>query len=82
MTLTAELQKPEIRYLTRPPQVCPKPNCGNTVFARHTDGWQCLNCMKIIYRKQLVIEPDNDHIVREGSHRGSKYCFVESSLSI
>ena len=82
MTLTAELQKPEIRYLTRPPQVCPKPNCGSTVFVRHTDGWQCLNCMKIIYRKQLVIEPDNDNIVREGSHRGSKYCFVEPSLSI
>lgn len=80
MTLAAELQKPAIRYLTRPPEVCPKPNCGNTVFVRDTDGWQCLNCMKIIYRKQLVIEPDD--IVREGSHRGSKYCFVEPSLSI
>lgn len=34
------------------PEVCTKPNCGGTRFTRHEDGWQCLNCFKIIYVKQ------------------------------
>jgi hypothetical protein len=32
------------------PNVCPKPGCGGTVFIPHEDGWQCFNCMKIIYK--------------------------------
>ena len=31
------------------PEVFPKPNCGGVKFIRHEDGWQCLNCYKIIY---------------------------------
>ena len=34
------------------PEVCPKPNCGGTKFIKHEDGYQCLNCFKIIYVKQ------------------------------
>ena len=40
------------------PEVCPKPGCGGTKFIRHEDGWQCLNCFKIIYIKQ---GSDNRH---------------------
>ena len=39
----------------KPPSVCPKANCGGTSFIPHEDGWQCFNCMKIIYKvKQSV----------------------------
>ena len=34
----------------KPPSVCPKANCGSTFFIPHEDGWQCFNCMKIIYK--------------------------------
>ena len=34
---------------TEPPLLCPKPNCGGTLFIPHEDGWQCFNCMKITY---------------------------------
>jgi len=34
----------------KPPSVCPRPGCGGTVYIPHEEGWQCLNCMKIIYR--------------------------------
>jgi len=34
------------------PTVCPKPDCGGLVFIAHEDGWQCFNCMKIIYAEQ------------------------------
>ena len=33
-----------------PPAVCPKANCGGTVLIPHEDGWQCFNCMKIVYK--------------------------------
>ena len=36
--------------LTNPPLVCPKPGCGASFFIPHEDGWQCWNCMAIIYR--------------------------------
>ena len=40
------------------PSVCPKANCGSTVFIPHEDGWQCFNCMKIIYKAtQSVTNP-------------------------
>ena len=31
------------------PMVCPKPDCGGIKFIKHEDGYQCLNCFKIIY---------------------------------
>jgi ribosomal protein S27AE len=42
-----KLLKPEL--VKEAPSVCTKPGCGGTVFIPHQDGWQCLNCMKIIY---------------------------------
>lgn len=32
------------------PHLCTKSGCGGTVFITHEDGWQCFNCMKIIYK--------------------------------
>jgi hypothetical protein len=32
------------------PSMCTKPGCSGTVFIPHEDGWQCFNCMKIIYQ--------------------------------
>ena len=40
------------------PVVCPKPNCSCNKFIKHEDGYQCLNCFKIIYVKQ---NRDNGH---------------------
>lgn len=34
----------------KPPEVCPKEECNGTFFIPHEDGWQCFNCMKIIYK--------------------------------
>ena len=31
------------------PEICPKPDCNGTRFIKHEDGYQCLNCFKIIY---------------------------------
>jgi hypothetical protein len=45
----------EPRYATSPPRVCSKPGCQGTLFIPHDDGWQCWNCMKIIYRDQSVL---------------------------
>ena len=33
------------------PEKCPKSGCGGTRFIKHEDGYQCLNCFKIIYVK-------------------------------
>ena len=32
------------------PSVCIKPGCRGRVFIPHEEGWQCFNCMKIIYK--------------------------------
>jgi len=32
------------------PSYCTKPGCRGSVFIHHDDGWQCFNCMKIVYR--------------------------------
>jgi len=40
----------EPKLYENPPSDCPKSNCGRTVFIPHEDGWQCLNCMKIVYK--------------------------------
>jgi len=42
-------------HLSRPPSICPKPNCGGSYFVPHEEGWQCWNCMKIIYRDQPLL---------------------------
>ena len=47
----------EVR-INRPPEVCTKPHCEGIVFLRHEDGWQCLNCMKIIYSSQPILDSD------------------------
>ena len=40
----------EPKLYNQSPSVCTKPGCGGTVFILHEDGWQCFNCMKIIYK--------------------------------
>jgi hypothetical protein len=48
----------EPKLYGKPPLVCPKANCESTVFIPHEDGWQCFNCMKIIYKaNQSVTNP-------------------------
>jgi len=43
-----QLLEPDL--FTQPPRVCPKPGCGGTFFISHEEGWQCFNCMKILYK--------------------------------
>jgi hypothetical protein len=52
---------------TRPPEICPKPFCHGTTFIIHEEGWQCLNCMKVIYRYKKVV--DHERLESSGSHR-------------
>ena len=40
----------EPKLYTQEPFVCTKPGCGGALFIKHEDGWQCLNCMKIMYK--------------------------------
>ncbi len=40
----------EPKLYNEAPQVCIKPGCGCTIFIPHEDGWQCFNCMKIMYK--------------------------------
>jgi ribosomal protein S27AE len=48
----------EPKLYERPPSVCPKTDCGGTYFIPHEDGWQCFNCMKIIYKgNKSVTDP-------------------------
>ena len=46
--MTGKLLEPKLYEET--PAVCTKPGCGGMVFIPHEDGWQCFNCMKIIYK--------------------------------
>jgi ribosomal protein S27AE len=46
--VTEKLAEPDL--FTQPPRVCPKPGCGGTFFISHEEGWQCFNCMKILYK--------------------------------
>ncbi len=46
--MSGKILKPKL-YNEAPPG-CTKLGCGGTVFIPHEDGWQCFNCMKIIYR--------------------------------
>jgi len=45
------------------PEVCPKPGCNGTKFTKHEDGYQCLNCFKIIYVKSKVVRKRNRQLV-------------------
>ena len=40
----------EPKLYNQAPSVCTKPGCGSKEFIPHEDGWQCFNCMKIIYK--------------------------------
>lgn len=55
------------------PSSCSKPNCNGNHFIRHEDGWQCLNCMKIIYRHPPLPYIHNNHPERVGpyNHKSS-----------
>ena len=46
---------PKTKNIPTPPAICPRPGCGGRFFIAHEDGWQCWNCMKIIYRQPPVI---------------------------
>lgn len=35
------------------PEVCPKPGCKGVRFIRTEEGYQCLNCFKIIYDRTV-----------------------------
>jgi len=67
-----ELLEPKL-YSQAPP-VCLKPGCGGEVFIPHEDGWQCFNCMKIIYKadergKKNVVVIRYDRNKQEGDLR-------------
>ena len=49
--MTGKLLEP--RLYKEAPSLCTKPGCGGTIFLPHEDGWQCFNCMKIIYKASL-----------------------------
>ena len=54
--MTEKLLEPEL--YEKPPEVCTKTNCGGKFFIPHEDGWQCFNCMKIVYRaRRIVADP-------------------------
>ena len=45
--------------LPKPPSVCPK--CHESKYiVTHEDGWQCWNCMKIIYKNAPIIDLDTN----------------------
>jgi hypothetical protein len=50
--MTGKLLEPKL--YNQAPSVCNKSGCGGTVFIPHEDGWQCFNCMKIIYKATEV----------------------------
>ena len=62
-------------YFSEPPPVCPKPNCKGTSFVPHEDGWQCINCMKIIYDKDPL-----PYIANNRPERIGKYGHLESKM--
>ncbi|MFC2024395.1 hypothetical protein ACFLTJ_02295 [Chloroflexota bacterium] len=56
-------------YACKPPPVCPKPWCRSDYFIPHEDGWQCWNCMKIIYQGDPLPLIPNNHPQRVGPYR-------------
>jgi hypothetical protein len=63
----------ESMRLSKPPSVCPKPQCGGTYFIPHEDGLQCWDCMKIIYKDQPLSHIANNHPERVAHYRTSGY---------
>jgi len=63
---------PQMIYYSRPPSICPKPCCGSTSFVPHEDGWQCLNCMKIIYGDEPLPYIANNRPQRIGQYNDHK----------
>jgi hypothetical protein len=59
---------PQLVHHSKPPFICPKPYCNSTSFIPHEDGWQCLNCMKIIYRHQPLPYIANNRPERVGRY--------------
>ena len=57
---------------SKPPVICPKPYCGGTSFIPHEDGWQCLNCMKIIYNQEPLPYIANNRPERIGQYNYHK----------
>jgi hypothetical protein len=55
-------------HSTKYPSACSKPHCNGNHFIRHEDGWQCLNCMKIIYRYPPLPYIQNNHPERVGPY--------------
>ena len=65
-----KLLEPEVQLYTQAPAVCTKPGCGGTVFILHEDGWQCFNCMKVIYKKVTKVSPGEVFAIRWIENRG------------
>jgi len=71
---------PQVTTYSEPPAVCPKPNCGCTNFIPHEDGWQCLNCMKIIYRSAPLPYIANNRPERIGQYNYQKLGVTNDDL--
>jgi len=41
--------------------VCPKCNYSGKFIVEHEDGWQCWNCMKIIYKNPPIVDLDTEN---------------------
>ena len=54
----------EPKLYESPPAVCTKPGCGGTIFLPHEDGWQCFNCMKIIYKYKASPKVDDPNVFK------------------
>ena len=54
--MTGKLLEPQL--YNEAPSKCTKPGCEGTLFIPHEDGWQCFNCMKIIYKVSEGSKPE------------------------
>ncbi len=54
--MTGKLLEPKL--YKEAPSVCTKSGCGGKIFVPHEDGWQCFNCMKIIYKASEESKPE------------------------
>ncbi len=75
----ARNKAPQMTYYSRPPSVCPKPCCGSTSFVPHEDGWQCLNCMKIIYDDEPLPYIANNRPERVGQYNDRDLSTLEDA---
>jgi len=56
MRIKREPEILSVYHRALPPERCTKPNCNGTAFIRHEDGWQCINCMKVIYSSHVMVQ--------------------------